>query len=156
MTQEDASGRNGKAGSRADAVLTAHQLWSSGETGDAAHEAAATRFGMTSAEFQAIRDFHQKIVSRAKDEPLVFCRGVSCRLHGADDLHAALKPLLASAGILAPAVDVLCLSQCENGPNFKLGEQVLCTGRGCVIKDDRPWRPVTAGPRPLASRDLII
>jgi NADH:ubiquinone oxidoreductase subunit E len=153
MTHErDADRRPGESKrARSEAVLLAHELWLKGETGHAAHDEAARSVGMTPAEFAAIREFHRQAATRPKDEPLVFCRGVSCRMHGADDLHAALKPALESAGILGNAVDVLCLSQCEHGPNVKLGDQVLCTGRGCVIADNRPWRPVGAGPKPVAS-----
>src|SRR5207244_724187 len=102
-------------------------------------------------------DFHLKIATRPKDEPLVLCRGVSCRMHGAEEFHAALKGSLDAAGVLGATLDVLCLSQCPHGPNVKLQETILCTGRGTVIADDRPWRPDTAGPRPVdaPSRPLV-
>lgn len=139
--------------SRTEAVLLAHALWARGETNPEVFAAAARSVGVSPAEFDQIREFHRKAATRPKDEPLVFCRGVSCRMHGAEDLHATLKPLLESAGVLGTTVDVLCLSQCEHGPNIKLGDQVLCTGRGCVITDSRPWRSVNPTPKPVGSSD---
>jgi NADH:ubiquinone oxidoreductase subunit E len=141
---------------RTEAVLLAHALWARGETSTEVFAAAARSVGVSLAEFEAIREFHRKAATRPKDEPLVFCRGVSCRMHGAEDLHASLRPLFESAGILGTTVDVLCLSQCEHGPNLKLGDQVLCTGRGCVITDSRPWRSVNTTPKPVEVSDRRI
>jgi NADH:ubiquinone oxidoreductase subunit E len=133
-------------------LLAAHDLWISGATSPEAHRAASDALGMSAEAFQAVRDFHRAVVERRKDEPLILCRGVSCRLHGADEFHTALKARLEAADALGATTDVHCLSQCEHGPNLKLGETVLCTGTGCVVNDVRPWRPVTAGPKPVSSQ----
>jgi hypothetical protein len=129
-----------------DAILSVHAAWL--ERGPAAQPDSAP--GAPSADpLAAIREFHRRIVTRPPDEPLILCRGVSCRMHGADELHAALKASLTAAGVLGRVIDVHCLSQCEHGPNMKIGETVLCTGKGCVVTDSRPWRPVSAGPKPV-------
>jgi NADH:ubiquinone oxidoreductase subunit E len=151
MTQEvqtDGASRNGSE-APGDVLLAAHEMWVSGQTSPAAHDEAARSLGIPSSAFEAIREFHRRVIARAKDEPLILCRGVSCRLHGADEFHLALKAGLEAAGAQGPTLDVLCLSQCPHGPNLKLGSQVLCTGRGNVITDERPWRPPTAGPKPV-------
>jgi NADH:ubiquinone oxidoreductase subunit E len=130
-------------------LLLAHELWTSGQTSPEAHEEAARSLGISTEDFETVREFHRRLVSRAHDEPLVLCRGVSCRMHGADSFHSALKSGLDSAGVLGRTMDVLCLSQCPHGPNLKVQQMVLCTGTAAVIADDRPWRPITAGPRPV-------
>jgi hypothetical protein len=147
--------RNGNQTNRSrspgDVLMLAHELWSVRAGICDGRDLASNQFGIGAQAFDAIREFHQRVISRPKDEPLILCRGVSCRLHGADDFHAVLKRALEAAGALGKTVEVHCLSQCEHGPNVKLGDEVLCTGKGCVVNDARPWRPVTAGPRPVDS-----
>lgn len=130
-------------------LLFAHDLWLAGETSVAAHEDAARALGLPPSDFEAIREFHRRVVTRQDEEPLVLCRGISCRMHGADEFHLALKALLDAAGALGKTIDVLCLSQCPHGPNVKLEQTILCTGARVVVSDERPWRPVTAGPQPV-------
>jgi NADH:ubiquinone oxidoreductase subunit E len=152
MTQDFAvEGGDQAAPARSNAILVAHELWLAGETSAEAHAEAARALGISPAELVSIREFHQAILSRPAGEPLILCRGVSCRVHGAEELHATLKPLLEAAGVLGTTLDVHCLSQCEHGPNMKVGDRVLCTGRRCVVTDNRPWRPVGAGPKPVGS-----
>jgi NADH:ubiquinone oxidoreductase subunit E len=134
---------------RANVIMIAHELWLAGSTSAAEHDTAARSLGITSSEFASIREFHLTLVSRPAGEPLIMCRGVSCRVHGAEDLHAALRPALEAAGVLGTTLEVHCLSQCEHGPNLKVGDSVLCTGKRCVVTDNRPWRPVGAGPQPV-------
>jgi hypothetical protein len=151
MTQDlEANGTSrNKSRTPGDVFLLAHELWLAGETAPVARGKAARSLGISPEDLDAIREFHRRVVTRPKEEALVLCRGVSCRMHGADDFHAALKASLEAAGVLGATLDVLCLSQCEHGPNMKLQDSVLCTGRGCVVSDNRPWRPVTAGPKPV-------
>jgi NADH:ubiquinone oxidoreductase subunit E len=151
VTQDlETSGRR-RSGSNVpgDVLLLAHELWMSGQTSPAAHEDGARTLGISPEDFEAVREFHRRILSRPADEALVLCRGVSCRMHGADSFHAALKAGLDAAGARGKTMDVLCLSQCPHGPNVKLQQQILCSGAGVVIADERPWRPVTAGPKPV-------
>ena len=68
-----------------------------------------------------------------------------------EDFHVALKASLEAAGVLGITIDVFCLSQCEHGPNMRFEDSVLCSGSGCVVNDNRPWRPLSAGPRPVDS-----
>jgi NADH:ubiquinone oxidoreductase subunit E len=131
------------------ALLAAHALWRAGETAPGMLAAAAASVGMSQEAFGHVVAFHARIVARAVDEPLILCRGVSCRLHGAEAFHSTLRATLGAAGILGKVVEVHCLSQCDHGPNVKLGDHVLCSGTGCVVHDQRPWRPVTAGPKPI-------
>lgn len=153
MTQDLETSGTSRSKSRTpgDVLLLAHELWLAGETAPTAHEDAARSLGIAPEDLDAIREFHRRVVTRPKDEALVLCRGVSCRMHGADGFHVALKTSLEAAGVLGVTLDVLCLSQCEHGPNMKIQDSVLCTGKGCVVSDNRPWRPVTAGPKPVDS-----
>jgi hypothetical protein len=132
-----------ESGIPGDALLSAHESWVRGAP------PPPDSPGLPADAFQAIVEFHRRIVTRGEDEPLVLCRGVSCRLHGAEALHAALKARLESAGVLGRIVEVHCLSQCNDGPNLKLGSSVLCLGTGRVVTDERPWRPDSAGPKPV-------
>jgi NADH:ubiquinone oxidoreductase subunit E len=136
----------------ANAILAAHDAWLAGGGAPPLHAAAAS-LGLTPDAFQAVVDFHRRIVARSADEPLVLCRGVTCRMAGAEALHAALKSRLGAAGALGRIVEVLCLSHCGDGPNMKLGKSVLCAGRAAVVEDDRPWRPESAGPRQVRAPD---
>jgi NADH:ubiquinone oxidoreductase subunit E len=153
MTQDLEKGGHKACRSRTpgDALLKAHELWLARERPADPPAVAAESLGMTPDAFEAIRDFHRRIIDRPKNEPLILCRGVSCRLHGAEDFHTALKGALDAVQALGATIDVHCLSQCEHGPNLKLGDTVLCTGKGCVVNDVRPWRPVAAGPQPVDS-----
>jgi NADH:ubiquinone oxidoreductase subunit E len=140
----------GRAGMPGGAFFVVHDLWrlADAETRAALPRAAAD-LGIPESELARIREFHRAVIERGADTPLILCRGVSCRLHGADEFHVALKADLEAAGALGATIDVHCLSQCPHGPNMKLGEHVLCTGKRAVVHDVRPWRPVTAGPKPL-------
>ncbi len=130
-------------------LLAAHALFVRGLASDEIRARVAGALGVPPSDFDAIVAFHARLVAPPAADPLILCRGVSCRINGAMPFHARLRELLAAAGVETSIQEVHCLNQCEHGPNLRLGDRIVCTGKRRVVEDVRRWRPPGAGPLPV-------
>jgi len=68
------------------------------------------------------------------------CCGVSCSLHGARRLHAALDRMTAAGGDRGECVETHCLGHCEEGPSIRIENRVFLARAQRVVVDERTWR----------------
>lgn len=142
-THPPAATRDAFAGA---AFIVAHAMWGRSEI------PAGMRQHADQATFDQVRAFHARVIARGADEPLIVCRGMSCRMNGAETFHARLREALTAAGCATPWQDVHCLGHCMQGPNIRLGDHTLIGQTGEVVNEARPWRSVDSGPQVVSER----
>ena len=98
--------------------------------------------GLEREETARVLDFHDKALRPDPEgaDKMILCRGTSCSLHGADNLHPQLKAGLEKQGMKREYVEVFCLGQCERGPSIMVGREIYCSRAQVVIIDERDWR----------------
>ena len=106
---------------------------------------AAAFLGVEPGAFGEVLAFVERVLTST--EPLVLCRGTSCTLNGAAELHDRLRSLLRAQDAWPEEVVVYCLDRCESGPSFMCGPDTYCAGLDRMA-DRRSWRSDT-GPIPL-------
>ena len=114
-------------------------------------EALVSRLKLTEAHIRSIGDWTDRLIEAARSGgEITLCRGLTCSMHAAGELHGHLLSMLSHAGLKPVSAQVHCLSQCGDGPSVMVGKAVWVTRACKVVEDQRDWREPESGPVPIS------
>lgn len=110
----------------------------------------ASRHGATIRQVESASRFVAGLMrGRAEGKEPLVCRGLTCRLHGADALWVRLGEALTGDVAAWQPREAHCLGQCDAGPSIRVGRSILVVRGGEVREDRRGWHEEDGGAVPF-------